>query len=519
MAFINEKTYQNYVEENKEEEFHREFEKALKSVELGKEYPILIGKDQIKLNSKFTVKTPIDTSITLGIFQKDDGNKLDEAIKIAKEAFSYWKNSDWIDRVELAHKAVNEIRRRKFELGAIITYENGKNRYEAMGEVDEAIDYFEYYTKILEDNRGFIREMESRIVKNEKAYSVMRPYGTWLIISPFNFPLAITTTMTLGALLTGNTVVVKPSSDTPISAYMLVSILRKAGFPPEVVNYVTISGELIEKHLTIDGFAFTGSKEVGHRLLKKFINEKPRPAVLELGGKNATIITEKADLQKAIEGTYRGAFGFGGQKCSATSRIFIQSSIYDEALIKLKEKIENTKIGDPRERNTFLGPVINKNAVEKYKNYLKQIQSEGGKILVGGKVIEEEKSYLVEPTVIVDLPYSSPLWKTEFFVPIVLAKEFKKLEEAIKMANDVDYGLTAGIFSEDEKEIQYFFENIEAGVTYANRIYGSTTGAMPGVQPFGGWKDSGYTGKNAGGPYYLLSFLREQARTTYYEEK
>ncbi|ACP49556.1 Aldehyde Dehydrogenase [Sulfolobus islandicus Y.N.15.51] len=516
MVFVNEKTYQRYVEERREEEFHKEYERALDHIELGKEYPILIGKDEIKLSSKYIVKTPVDTSLTFAITQKDDGNNLRNAIKIARESFDYWQYSDWKDRVEFAYKAAEELRRRKFEFAAIVTYENGKNRYEAIAEVDETIDYFLYYAKLLEDNRGYIRQMEGRIYKNEKAFSVMRPYGTWLIISPFNFPLAITATMTLGALLTGNTVVVKPSSDTPVSAYMLVTIMRRAGFPLEAVNYVTIPGELITPALDeVDGFAFTGSRDVGHKLLKTFINRKPRPAVLELGGKNATIITAKADLNKAIEGTFKGAFGYGGQKCSATSRVFVESPIYDEFLKRLKEKVEKTVIGDPRKRETFLGPIINKGAIEKFRRYVKQAVEEGGKILVGGRVIDDEKIYLVEPTIIVELPYSSPLWKTELFVPILLVKEVKSLEQAVKLANDVDYGLTAGIFSDDPKEIQYLFDHIEAGVVYANRTAGSTTGAMPGVQPFGGWKDSGWTGRNAGGPYYLLSFIREQARTVY----
>ena len=518
MVFVNEKTYQRYVEEGREEEFHKEYEKALQKVEqtyIGKEYPILIGKQEVKLDSKLVVKSPIDTTVTVGVFQKDDGKYLHEAVKVAREAFNqYWQYSDWRDRVEFAYKTAEEMRRMKFELAAIMTYEAGKNRFEAVAEVDEAIDYFTYYAKLLEDNRGYIREMEGRIYKNEKAFSVMRPYGVWLIIAPFNFPLAITTTMTLGALITGNTVIVKPSSDTPLSAYMLVTLLRRAGFPPDAVNYLTIPGEKLSLD-EVDGFAFTGSRDVGHKLLKDFINKKPRPAVLELGGKNATIVTARADLNKAVEGTFRGAFGFGGQKCSATSRVFIEESVYDKFLQMLKEKVEKTIVGDPRKRETFLGPIINKNAVEKFKRYINQAISEGGKILVGGNVIEEERSYLVQPTVIVDLPYSSSLWKTELFVPILLAKSVKNLEEAVQLANDVDYGLTAGIFSEDPKEVEYFFDHIQAGVTYANRIVGSTTGAMPGVQPFGGWKDSGWTGRNAGGPYYLLSFMREQARTTY----
>jgi 1-pyrroline-5-carboxylate dehydrogenase len=521
MPFVNEKTYYRFLEEGKEEEFHKLFEIGLEKAkeELGKEYPILIGNEYIKTQSKFEVKSPIDTSIIIGIFQNGDEGILNKALKTAKEYFKFWQTVDWHERVELSTKAAEEIRRNKFELAGMITYENGKNRYESVAEVDETIDYFNYYAHVLEENRGFIKEMESRILKNERANSVLRPYGAWLILSPFNFPLAITTTMSLGALITGNTIVIKPSPHTPLSAYKLVEILRSVGFPKEAVNYVTVSNETIAKFLEkdsgFDGIAFTGSKEVGQKILKQAISIRPRPIVLELGGKNATIVTSKADLKKAVEGIYRGAFGFGAQKCSATSRVFVESKVYNEFINLLKEKVEKIVIGDPRKKETFLGPIINKGAVEKYKNFINRAINDGGKILIGGKVIEEKESYLVEPTIIVDLPYESELWRIEFFVPILLIKEVKNLEEAIKLSNDVDYGLTAGIFSNDEKEVEYFFNNIEAGVTYANREIGSTTGAMPGVQPFGGWKSSGFTGRNAGGPYYLISFLREQARTTY----
>ncbi|MCY0859752.1 MAG: L-glutamate gamma-semialdehyde dehydrogenase [Sulfolobaceae archaeon] len=521
MVFVNEKTYQRYVEENREEEFHREFERALERVkeDLGKEYPLLIGDKEIKVNEKFEVRSPFDRSILVGTFQKAGVNEIREAIGVAKKAFEEWQYVDWHERVELSYKTAELMRRQKFELAAIITYENGKNRFESVAEVDEAIDYFTYYAYLLEENRGYVKPMESRIYKNEIAYSVMRPYGVWAIISPFNFPLAITTTMTLGAVITGNTAVVKPSSDTPLSAFKLVEIMRRAGFPNEVVNYVTAPGEVFGKeiveNLDVAGFAFTGSRDVGHKLLKDFINKEPRPVVLELGGKNATIITAKADLNKAVEGTFRGAFGFGGQKCSATSRVFVEDKIYDKFVTMFVEKVKSTVIGDPRDRKTFLGPIINRQAVEKYRKYIEEVKKANGKILIGGNVIDDKKGYFVEPTVVVDLPYDNWLWYTELFVPIVLVGKVKSLEEAVKLANSVDYGLTAGIFSEDKTEIEYFFDHIQAGVTYANRVVGSTTGAMPGVQPFGGWKHSGWTGRNAGGPYYLLSFLREQARTEY----
>lgn len=521
MVFVNEKTYQRYVEENREEEFHREFERALERVkeDLGKEYPLLIGDKEVKSAEKFEVRSPFDRSILVGTFQKAGVNEIREAIDVAKKAFGEWQYVSWHDRIELSYKTAELIRKQKFELAAIITYENGKNRFESVAEVDETIDYFTYYAYLLEENRGYVRSMESRIYKNEAAYSVMRPYGVWAIISPFNFPLAITTTMTLGAVITGNTVVVKPSSDTPLSAFKLVEIMRKAGFPRNAVNYVTAPGEVFGKeiveNLDIAGFAFTGSRDAGHKLLKDFINKNPRPAVLELGGKNATIITSKANLNKAIEGTFRGAFGYGGQKCSATSRIFVEEPVYDKFVTMFIEKVKSTVIGDPRDRKTFLGPIINKQAVDKYRKYIEEAKKANGKILIGGRVIDDQKSYLVEPTVIADLPYDNWLWYTELFVPIVLVGKVKSLEDAVKLANSVDYGLTAGIFSEDKSEIEYFFNHIQAGVTYANRVVGSTTGAMPGVQPFGGWKHSGWTGRNAGGPYYLLSFLREQARTEY----
>jgi delta-1-pyrroline-5-carboxylate dehydrogenase (EC 1.5.1.12) len=516
MVFINENTIAKY--KGREEEFHQEFEKALERVRLGEEYPLIIGEEEVKTSKTFEVRSPIDASILIGRFQIADENAIDKAFKAAKEAFKSWRLTSWKDRVEMAKRAAELIRRRKFELAATITLENGKNRYEAIAEVDETIDYFNYYAYILQINRGFNHEMDSRMYKNEHSYSVMKPYGSWAVIAPFNFPLAITTTMALGAVITGNTAVIKPSSDTPLSAYNLVKIMLEAGFPPGVVNYITGSGkDIVDFMLTrSDGLAFTGSKDVGHSLAKRFIERDPRPVVMELGGKNPVIITDKADLTKAVEGVYRGAFGFGGQKCSATSRVYVFESVYDKFIEKLVNKVKEIKIGDPRKRDVFLGPMINRGAVEKYKRFVDEAVKGGGKIVIGGRVVEENKGYYVEPTVVTSLPYDHWLWKTELFVPILLVGKVKTLDEALMRANDVEYGLTAGIFSEDPKEIEYFFNNIEAGVVYANRTVGATTGAMPGVQPFGGWKHSGWTGKNAGGPYYLLSFLREQAQT-YYE--
>ena len=250
-------------------------------------------------------------------------------------------------------------------------------------------------------------------------------------------------------------------------------------------------------------------------MAKDFISSQPRPVVMELGGKNAVVVTAKADLKKAVEGIVRGAFGYGGQKCSATSRVYVHRDVYGRFLDGLVKRIGEVKVGDPTVRDTFMGPLINREAVRKFKAFVEEIRRAGGEILSGGKVIEEERSYTVEPTVAVNVPRDHWLWRRELFVPILLVDSISSLEEGIEMANDSEYGLTAGIFSEDREETETFFRRIEAGVIYANRTVGSTTGAMPGVQPFGGWKHSGWTGKNAGGPYYLLSFLREQSRTWY----
>jgi 1-pyrroline-5-carboxylate dehydrogenase len=241
-----------------------------------------------------------------------------------------------------------------------------------------------------------------------------------------------------------------------------------------------------------------------------------------MGSKNPTIVTAKADLDKAVEGTMRAAFGYGGQKCSATSRLYVDRRIKDEFIARLVDRVKKIVVGDPRRREVFLGPVINRRAVENYRKYVEDAVKAGGKILVGGRVLEEgfyARGFYVEPSVIIDVPEDHYLWKQELFLPILLVSEFDTLEEAIKKANNTEYGLTAGIFTEDENEYELFFRKIEFGVTYANRRGGSTTGAWPGAQTFVGWKASGATGRGVGGPYYLLNYFREQARTIVKELK
>ena len=254
------------------------------------------------------------------------------------------------------------------------------------------------------------------------------------------------------------------------------------------------------------------------RLFRRFHTEQPypKPILMEMGSKNPTIVTAKADIPKAVEGTVRAAFGYGGQKCSATSRVYVQKEVKDRFLAALKERVEKVAVGDPREKGTFMGPVINAKAVDTFRKAVDDAKQAGARMVTGGSVLEggkEQAGFYVSPTVVADLPEESRLVKDELFVPFVVVNGFSGLDEALQRANSTDYGLTAGIFTKDKKEIKKFFDGIKFGVTYANRSGGSTTGAWPGAQSFTGWKASGVTGKGVGSPYYLLTFLRDQSQT------
>ena len=337
---------------------------------------------------------------------------------------------------------------------------------------------------------------------------------------PFNFPLALAAGPAGGALVSGNTVVFKPASDTPFVGLRLYELTVEAGLPAGVFNFVTGNGNTVGQELVdspdIDGIVFTGSKEVGMKLIRdNGIRPIPRPLVIEMGGKNPALVMGSADLDKAADGVMRSAFGAQGQKCSACSRAYVLSDVVKEFVEKVTEKTKRLTVGNPLERNVWLGPLINKAAVETYEGAIEQIKKDGGRILTGGQRLTGKpfnNGYFVEPTLVDGLPNNHPFFSEELFVPITLIFGVGSLDEAIKLANRTEYGLTAGIFSNDESEIAKFFDRVEAGTVYANRRAGATTGAWPGINPFGGWKASGSTGRGSGGPYYVQQFLREQSR-------
>ncbi|MGI0008775.1 MAG: aldehyde dehydrogenase family protein [Nitrosopumilaceae archaeon] len=518
-VFENEKTWAKAVSNNATVEFHKKFDQAVESVrkDFGKRYPMIIGGKEVYSENQFQVRSPADRNIVIANFPMATNEDVLRAIESAKDAFSKWSTISYQKRAQIFRDVADDFSSQKFALGAIMAFENGKSRLEAIGDVDEAIDFLRFYSDQLEVNQGYSKETKSAN-PNEKTRSVLKPYGVWGIISPFNFPSAIAIGMTSGALLTGNTAVLKPSSDTPLSAYKFVEAIYHK-LPPAALNFVTASGNIVGKTIfespLVDGIAFTGSREVGMSGFQKFSEKNPRPFISEMGGKNPVIVTESADIEKASEGVMRAAFGYGGQKCSACSRVYVQKNVADKFMEKLVAKTRSLKIGYPWQKDVYLGPMINESAVKKFEKSV-EIAKKDGKIVHGGLVLKDSEyknGYYVQPTIVTGLPQEHELVKEELFLPFVCISEFDGFDEAIKLANKSNYGLTAGIFSQDKNQVETFFNKIEVGVTYANRAASATTGALVGAQPFVGWKDSGISGKGAGGTYYLLKFMREQTQT------
>jgi 1-pyrroline-5-carboxylate dehydrogenase len=334
------------------------------------------------------------------------------------------------------------------------------------------------------------------------------------VISPFNFPAALTINMTGAALIAGNTVVLKPSEETPWTGAILAQIVSDAGLPPGVFNLVH-GGPATGRALVasaVDGVAFTGSAEVGREIARR-LQDGPfaRPALTEMGGKNPAVVSAHADLDKAAEGVARAAFGLSGQKCSACSRAIVVDSVHDEFVERLVDFTAGLSLGDPADRDAFLGPVVNEAGVERFESAAAAARRDGRVAAGGGR--PDRPGHFVEPTVVTGMPPEHPLERDELFLPLVTVSRAASLDEAIAEANAPVYGLTAGVFTEDPAEQEHFLDTIQAGVVYVNRRAGATTGAWPGTQSFCGWKSSGSTGKGGLGPYYLPQFMREQSRT------
>ena len=502
-------------------EFNKAYDEAVERVRtiLGRTHGQLIAGKEIQSQETFADTSPSDTRLVLGRFASGTRADAQAAIAAARRAYeTVWRDLPWRDRVGYVRKAAAVIEKRRFDIAALMSMEVGKNRLEAMGDGQETADLMTYYCDQIERHQGYEVPME-RLSDKEDNRDVLRPYGVWVIISPFNFPMALSGGPSSGALLGGNTVVFKPSSDTPLTGYMLAECFREAGLPDGVFNYVTGPGSSVGEELVtnpgVDGILFTGSRDVGFGIYHKFPRAYPKPCIAEMGGKNQAIVCAGADLDAATDGVLKSAFGLQGQKCSACSRIYVHRSVAKQFTGMLAEKIGKIAIGDPVKKENWLGPVINKAAFDKYATYA-DIGRKDGRILAGGEQLKGEPydhGFFVKPTLIAGLPKDHRLAHDEMFLPITCLWEVDSLDEALELANRTEYGLTAGLFSSDDAEIGKFFDRIEAGVVYVNRRAGATTGAWPGINPFGGWKGSGSSGKASGGPYYVTQFMREQSRT------
>lgn len=485
----------------------------------GQTHPMYINGRAVDAESTFVDLSPIDSRIVIGRFQNGTREHVRAAVAAARAAYSTWSRVPWDERVRVVRKMSARLLAHRAELSAIVAFEVGKSRLECLGEVQESIDFFDYYCDRMEAADGFVNLM-GMPGASEESRSVLRPYGVFGIIAPFNFPVALSAGPTAAALLAGNTVVNKPAEDTPLSGLRFHEIVADL-VPPGVMNLVTGPGVPVGEELAdnpeVHGLVFTGSMNVGLKLLRdNGARPLPRPLIIEMGGKNPAIVMPSADLDAASDGVWRSAFGATGQKCSACSRVYVSRAIRQAFVDRLVEKTKAITIGNPLERGVWTGPLINQRAFENYERAIAEAKRDGGRILVGGRRLTGEPfehGFFVEPTVIDGLPRDHRLFREELFVPITVVADVSSLDEAIGLANHTTCGLTAGIFSQDEMEIGEFFDRIEAGVTYANRRAGATSGAWPGQNSFGGWKASGSTGRGTGGPHYLQQFFREQSRT------
>ncbi len=503
-----------YTTGSRSPELDRAFESALADARAQEREPLahLVGGRDVAAGEPFAREDPSRREHVAS--RAREGSELAaEAVEAARAAQREWRRLPHTERVALLRRTEGLIDERKLELAANVSLEAGKVRTEAIAEVEEAIDLIETYCRQVEASDGFETPL-GQLSPDERNSDVLRPYGVFGVIAPFNFPFALGFGMTAAALAAGNAVVLKPPEEAPASGGAVVRLLAEAGFPAGVVSLVH-GGPATGKALVgagVDGVAFTGSAEVGREIGRRLSEGPfPRPVLAEMGGKNAAVVGASADLEAAAEGIAKATFGFSGQKCSACSRAIVVAEAHDELVERLAELARATSVGDPADPSVATGPVVNVQAVERFERSV-AAASAGGTVVAGGSR-GDDAGWFVEPTVVSGLPPGHPLTRDELFLPFLTVVRVPDFAAALAEANAVPYGLTAGVFSQDEEELDRFLDEIESGVVYVNRRAGATTGAWPGIQSFCGWKSSGLTGKGGLGPYYVQQFAREQSRT------
>lgn len=477
----------------------------------GKTYPLVIGGRKIETEKKIRSLNPAKPSEVIGTTSAASKEQAKEAIAQAARAFESWRRLPLPERAAYLFKAAELLRARRFEYDALLVYEVGKSWAEADGDIAESIDFLEFYAR---EALRYAQPQPVVPIAGEQNELVYIPLGVGAVIPPWNFAGAIMMGMTGAAIVSGNTVVLKPSSDAAVIAAWFVDLLEEIGLPPGVVNFVPGSGSEIGDVIVTDPqirfVSFTGSKDVGLHINE--LAAKPQPGqkwikrvVAEMGGKDSIVVAADADVDAAVEGVAVSAFGFQGQKCSACSRAIVEASVYDEFVDKLKRRVGSITVGDPSDLANYMGPVVNEAALKSIMRYIEKGQTEG-RLLAGGKRASED-GYFIEPTVIADVAPDATIAQEEIFGPVLAVIKARDFEDALAIANNTEFGLTGSLYTSDEKKIARAREDFFVGNLYFNR---KSTGAMVGVHPFGGFNMSG-TDSKAGGREYLLLFM--QAKT------
>jgi len=490
---------------------------AIKNVEksFSKEYPIVINGKEIMNSAKIKSINPSKPSEIVGLVSKSSKEQALEAIESAHNNFQWWSRESQAKRSAILLRAAEIMRRRKMDLNAVMVVEAGKNWVEADADTAEAIDFLEFYAR---EGLRYSKERPITKINGEDNKQFYIPLGVGLVIPPWNFPLAITTGMTSAAIVTGNTAILKPASDSPVIAYKLFEILKEAGLPDGVLNYLPGSGsevgEILVDHPLTRFITFTGSMEVGIRIYEKAAKVNPgqkwlKRVIAEMGGKDYIIVENDGDMEAAANGIIQGSFGFQGQKCSACSRAIIHKDIYDKMLEMIKERAEKIIVGDTREFKVpevhyyNMGPVVNPASKQKIMDYI-EYGKKDGKLLTGGSALDINGGYFIQPTVFADIKPKSKLEQEEIFGPVLSVIKSNSFENSLEIANDTNYGLTGAIYTKSREKLERAVKELMTGNLYLNR---GCTGALVGVHPFGGFNLSG-TDSKAGGTDYLLLFLQ-----------
>jgi 1-pyrroline-5-carboxylate dehydrogenase len=507
--FINE----SLTDFNKDENA-RKMRAAIEKVrgQLGREYDLVIGGKRVKTNDKIKSINPAKPSQVVGLHQKAGKEHVEPAMQAALRAFDSWRRTSVEERASLVFRLGDLMRERKFELCAWLVFEVSKNWAEADADIAETIDFCEFYSR--EALR--LAKVDAPVqLPGERDHLFYIPLGVGAVIPPWNFPAAIMAGMTLASIVSGNTVILKPSSDSPTIAAKFVELLEEAGMPDGVVNFCPGAGasfgNAVVAHPKTRFIAFTGSREVGLDINKSAATQAPgqiwiKRAVLEMGGKDAIIVDSEADLDSAVEGVAQAAFGFQGQKCSACSRAIVDERVYDKFLERLKARVEKINVGDPA-ANANMGAVINEGSMKSILNYIDIGKKDGRLITGGGLATNAGEGYFLQPTVIADIPPKSRLEQEEIFGPVLAVIKAKNYDHALEIANDTEFGLTGAVYSKSRDKIERAIREFHVGNLYINR---KCTGAIVGAHPFGGFNMSG-TDSKSGGPDYLYLFTQAKS--------